>query len=88
MSLTVLIIAEVVLWVFMNRNTPFSTPRVTVLRDVSGYAAVSTGGYVTLSYVFMPFTLLDPFQTLLFTFGNTGLWVILVVRQHSVAYQH
>lgn len=88
MSLTVLIVAEFVLWVFMNRNTPFSTARLTVLRDVSGYAAVSTGGYVALSYVFMPFTLLDPFQALLFTFGNTVLWVIIAVRQHSVAYQH
>lgn len=88
MSLVILFFVEIVLWIVTNRNTPFSTPRLTILRDVTGFAAFLGGLYATLSYVFMPVTLLDPFHALLFSLGNAVPWVVLAVRQHSVAYRH
>lgn len=88
MSLVILLIAEIIIWVTVNRNTPFSTPRLNILRDVTGSTAFFAGMYAALSYSFMPVTLIDPFHSFLLCLGNFGLWSVLAVRQHSMAHQH
>jgi hypothetical protein len=86
MSLIVLIVCELVFWIFMNRATPFSTPRLTVMRNVAGYVTLFGGLYVAYSLVFMQFTLLDPIDTLWFLLVNAAITGILSVRQYSMSY--
>lgn len=80
MSLVTLIVCELGFWVFLNRNTPFTTPRSDVLERIVVVTAAVGTLYVALSLAFHQPTRLDPVDTFWFTLVNIVIALVLVVR--------
>lgn len=98
-SLSVMFAAEFVLWVMVNRSTPFSEKsRLTILKEVTGSAAFFAGLYAALCFgigvyvgdgsAFLQITVINPIDALVFSLVNSAPWAVIALRQHSMSYQH